>query len=226
MEILKNFSLFIDKEAIKNRLKIKDGTEDEKEIEELIDEAIKTGKPKAIYTEGFIEEKKDETVKINGIIFESKLLKKNLQNVNKVFPFIATSGIEMENKKFDSGDFLKKYWWDTLKEQFLGIAIGQLADYLKKKFFKENLSIMSPGDGEFGLWRIEEQKKLFSFFGDTEKLIGVKLTDSNLMIPEKSLSGIMFSTEKDFRSCKVCRRENCPSRSAEFDEELWNSLNI
>jgi hypothetical protein len=49
----------------------------------------------------------------------------------------------------------------------------------------------------------------------------VKLTDSFLMIPNKTVSGFLFSTEKDYRSCKICRRKNCPGRSAEFDENLW-----
>jgi hypothetical protein len=54
--------------------------------------------------------------------------------------------------------------------------------------------------------------------------IGVVLTDSFLMIPNKSVSGIRFQTETDFRSCQVCRREVCPSRSAPFDKALWESL--
>jgi hypothetical protein len=76
---------------------------------------------------------------------------------------------------------------------------------------------MSPGSLED--WPITEQPKLFSLFGDTEKSIGVKLTASLLMIPRKSISGILFPSEEGFVSCRLCPRENCPSRKAEFDEE-------
>ena len=71
------------------------------------------------------------------------------------------------------------------------------------------------------VWPIEQQGELLSLFGDVKKLIGVELTDSFLMIPKKSISGVIFPTEIDFRSCQVCHRENCPSRSAPFDEILW-----
>jgi len=218
MEILNNFPLSVDKELIMQKLKIKKGTEDEKKFEQLLNEGMKIGNPKVVYIEGFIDELGEKTVKINGIIFESKLLRKNLEKVGRVFPFIATSGMEMENKKFGNDDFLEKYWWDIIKEQFLFIARDHLIEYLKKNFSLGNVSIMSPGSGELGLWRIEEQKKLFSLFGDTEKLIGVKLTDSNLMIPNKSVSGIIFSTEKNFNTCKLCSRKNCPHRKAEFEK--------
>jgi cobalamin-dependent methionine synthase I len=41
-----------------------------------------------------------------------------------------------------------------------------------------------------------EQKKLFALFGDVEGDIGVKLSDSNIMYPGKSVSGIYFSNIK------------------------------
>jgi len=50
----------------------------------------------------------------------------------------------------------------------------------------------------------------------------VELTDSFLMKPNKTVSGIVFPTEEDFRSCQVCRRADCPSRSAAFDAHLWD----
>ncbi|MBC8461851.1 MAG: hypothetical protein H8D67_28105 [Deltaproteobacteria bacterium] len=41
---------------------------------------------------------------------------------------------------------------------------------------------------------IEQQKELFSIFGNVEDLIGVKLTDSYLMIPNKSVSRLNLFT--------------------------------
>ena len=82
---------------------------------------------------------------------------------------------------------------------------------------------MSPGAGDADTWAIEQQRDLFSLFGNVFELIGVELTDSFLMIPNKSVSGILFPTEIDFRSCQVCHRKNCPSRSAPFDRRLWET---
>ncbi|MEJ2637919.1 MAG: vitamin B12 dependent-methionine synthase activation domain-containing protein [Calditrichia bacterium] len=46
----------------------------------------------------------------------------------------------------------------------------------------------SPGYGD---WRLEEQQKIFALLKPEDK-IGVRLNESNLMIPEKSTSGIML----------------------------------
>jgi hypothetical protein len=75
---------------------------------------------------------------------------------------------------------------------------------------------MSPGSLED--WPITEQPKLFSLFGNTERVIGVRLTDSLLMVPRKSISGILFPSEENFISCRLCPREVCPSRKAPYDE--------
>ncbi|MCX7916642.1 MAG: vitamin B12 dependent methionine synthase, partial [bacterium] len=197
-------------------------SEDEREFLNLVEIAKKIGKPKAVYIEGFIEEKRDDSVIINGVKFTSIVLRKNLENVEKVFVFIATCGIELNQINFKD-DILKDYWWDTIKGYFLEIARKNLFEYLQERYFLKKVISMSPGASEKYVWPIEQQKELFSLFGDVESLIGVKLAESYLMIPNKSVSGFLFSTEKDYKSCKICRRKNCPGRIAEFDEELWKS---
>ncbi|MCG8400671.1 MAG: vitamin B12 dependent methionine synthase, partial [Firmicutes bacterium] len=68
-----------------------------------------------------------------------------------------------------------------------------------------------------------EQKKLFSILGDCSEKIGVELTDSLLMVPVKSISGIFFPAEAGFESCLLCPRADCPGRRAAYDPELYNS---
>jgi hypothetical protein len=86
---------------------------------------------------------------------------------------------------------------------------------------------MSPGSGDADTWPIQQQADLFALLGgidEVRKQSGVELTDSFLMIPNKTVSGIQFPTETDFRSCQVCHREGCPSRSAPFDAKLWEMM--
>jgi hypothetical protein len=75
-------------------------------------------------------------------------------------------------------------------------------------------------------WPIEEQRPLFSILGDVEGSIGVRLNQSLLMIPGKSLSGIYFPTEIPFYSCQLCPRKSCPSRKASYDERLAREYGI
>ena len=83
---------------------------------------------------------------------------------------------------------------------------------------------MSPGSGDVNVWPIEQQRVLFDLIGDVEQQIGVHLTDTFLMLPNKSISGVRFSTTVDFRTCQLCHRESCPSRSAPFDQALWDAM--
>jgi hypothetical protein len=83
---------------------------------------------------------------------------------------------------------------------------------------------MSPGSGDANVWPITQQRELFSLFSNVEALVGVRLTDSFLMLPNKTVSGIRFQTETDFESCELCHRESCVGRRAPFNRELWESL--
>jgi len=79
---------------------------------------------------------------------------------------------------------------------------------------------MSPGSGAADIWPITQQKELFSLFGDVEGLIGVKLTVSYLMIPLKSVSGIIYQSETTFETCQLCPREACIGRRADYSPDL------
>jgi hypothetical protein len=53
-------------------------------------------------------------------------------------------------------------------------------------------------------------------------MVGVRLTDSCLMMPTKSVSGIRFPTETSFESCQLCPRDDCPGRRAPYDSGLYD----
>lgn len=224
MQILADFADSVSIEELVDNLKI-ENENDRAELGKMLDIARKIARPKAIYLEGYIDSRGDDFIIINGVKFTSMVLKKNLEKIDRVFPYIATCGAELDIIKF-SDDLLKEYWWDSIKASYLNIARKNLMEYIKKRFMLKKTSTMVPGGSEIGLWPIEQQKELFSLFGNIESLIGVKLTPSYLMIPNKSVSGILFPAEKDYNGCKICRRKNCPGRIAEFDEVLWKSLEV
>jgi hypothetical protein len=216
------FELYV--EEFFERLRVKPGSKYAKDLGSMIDHVKKVAKPKAIYRESYIEAKGEETVTIDGITFTSRVLRRNLDKVERVFPYVATCGKEVDGIEISQGDFLKSFWLDTIKSHLLEISIHTLSELLDRKYRLGNTSSMSPGAGDAIVWPIEQQMELFSLFDDIERLIGVRLTDSFLMLPTKSLSGIRFQTEIDFRSCQLCYRKNCVSRMAPFDKELWDSI--
>ncbi|MFO7732383.1 MAG: vitamin B12 dependent-methionine synthase activation domain-containing protein [Candidatus Aminicenantes bacterium] len=184
-------------------------------LEELIGLARDLMRPKAVFVVAYTGAKGDRTVEVSGVAFESSLLRKNLEPVNKVFPYIITVGAELERAAAAQGDLLKQYFLEGMADLALEQAASWLSARFEERFGVTGLANMSPGSLED--WPITEQRKLFSIFGDTEKAVGVRLTDSLLMIPRKSISGILFPSEEGFVACQLCDRGSCPSRKSAFD---------
>ena len=223
-EALTRIPFELDVPSLMKRVHVEPDTDDAAEFQELVSLARDVANPKALYAEAFIEAKGDDTVQIGGVTFTSRALRKNLDAAERVFPVIATCGHELDLARQHSGDPLLEFWWETIKSDLLMSARKHLDEHLNRKFLLGKTSTMSPGAGDATVWPIEQQGELFALLGDVKGRIGVELTPSFLMVPNKTVSGIRFPTETDFRSCQVCRREVCPSRSAPFDEELWESI--
>ena len=173
-------------------------------------------RPRALLDEAFIQEKEKDSVLIGGVRFHSRVLAENLRNVEKAFPFILTIGDQLEKRASEAGDILDQYRLETLGDLALGAAGRELEIFLKR-YGMEKTASMSPGSLDD--WPITEQPFLFSLLEDGLP-IDVRLTDSMLMIPRKSLSGFYFPTEIDFQSCRLCPRENCGGRRASYDPHL------
>ena len=224
MEAITDISFEIDVEALFKGVHVEPGSDDAKEFAVLVNKVQEVGKPKALYKESYIEAKEEETVTIDGVTFASRVLRRNLDKIERVFPYVATCGKEVDEIEIPKGDFLKNFWLDSIKETLLGFSVRHLNKLLERKYKLGKTSTMNPGSGDAVVWPIEQQGELFSLFGDVENLVGIRLTDSFLMLPNKSVSGIRFPTEISFQSCQLCHRENCDGRRAPFDNELWESV--
>jgi hypothetical protein len=214
----------LDAGQLMGSLRITPGTDRGEEFEEIVGEVREIAKPKALYRVSFIDEKGEDTVTLDGITFTSRALRKNLDSIERVFPYVATCGSEIDGIDPGPGDYRKKLWISFLKATLLERSIQYLGEQLERRYRVSKLSAMNPGSGDASVWPIEQQRELFSLFGDVEKHIGVRLTESLVMVPDMSVSGILFPTETDFQSCQLCHREDCRFRKAAFDRELWDSI--
>ena len=194
------------------------------EFMELVDAARAQAHPKALYRECFIEARGDVTVTVEGVTFTSRTLRTRLANVERVFAYVATCGTEMDRIPLAAGDMLAQFWLDVIKAHLLGAAIQRLNEHLSRRYALGRTATMNPGSGDADVWPIEQQRNLFALLGDVHAHIGVRLTDSCLMVPNKTVSGIRFPTEVDFNACQLCHRAVCPSRRAPFDRALWETL--
>lgn len=223
MEKLESIPVHQDFEEIKRRLHT-ERCGDWPRVKTLIETAQPLIKPRATYKDSYIESKLEDDVIIEGIRLTSLVLRKQLDKVNRVFPYVISIGNQLEEKIRDCGDFLDQYYLDTIGNVALSTAQKYLKCKLMSKYAINGLSSMSPGS--LSDWPIEEQKPLFSILGDVETAIGVTLSDNFLMVPTKSISGIYFPTDLPFYTCQLCSRKNCDSRKALFDKTLAREYNI
>jgi hypothetical protein len=166
----------------------------------------------------FIENRGEDQVTFEGVTFSSRVLRQNLEAVERVFPFVITIGPDLERYAGSCGDPLVQFYLEGLADMALGKIAQHLERHLRGRHGLAGLSSMSPGSLED--WPITQQPLLFSLFGGPEKSAGVRLTEHMLMVPRKSISGIYFPTEVSFQSCQLCPRKDCPGRRAPYDQEL------
>ena len=216
MEVLDNIPLKLDTADVMRLLRHSKAMEPC--VEELLETVRPIARPKAVYEVSYVDEKGEDSVRIDGVTFTSRVLRINLDSTHRVFPYVVTCGREMDEVNVPSGDLMKSFCLDAIKQTVLASARIYFVDYITRKFALGQTSRMAPGSLED--WPITQQKELFSIFGDVENLIGVRLTRDFLMVPVKSVSGICFPTEVKFESCQLCPREKCSGRRAPYDPEL------
>jgi hypothetical protein len=201
------------------KLRVKEGSTYVGQLTSLIDEAREIGRPRATYRVAYVDSKDEKSVVIDGVTLQSRVLRVNLDGTHRVFPYVATCGTELYEWMTAQDDMLLRYYADVISETALRAATRALKAHLVARYSLGRTSTMAPGS--LADWPIQQQRPLFSLLGDPEETIGVRLSESMLMIPSKSVSGIRFPLETTFESCQLCPRQRCPSRRAPYDESLY-----
>ena len=209
-----------DRAALLRRLRVKEDSPYVGDVQRLADEAQKIARPKALYKVAFIDARDDDAVVIDGVNFTSRVLSVNLEPVYRVFPYVATCGVELDDWAHAQEDMLYQYWADLIKEMALREAVKTLNAHMTEQYGLGKMSAMAPGS--LADWPLPQQRPLFTILGDVKGAIGVELSDSFLMSPNKTVSGLRFATADDFASCQLCPREKCPGRRAPYDDTLYD----
>lgn len=219
--LVKIADVMINSDSIITRMRLSE-EEDLIRIKQLCDEAVKIAKPKFIYKVAYINNREGNCIIIDNTKFTSKLMCKNFQDISRVFPYIATCGREVYEWANKIEDVFEKYWVDYIMECILRNCVKELYKTIEKQYGIAKISSMNPGSLEG--WPINQQKELFELLEDPYEKIGVELKESFLMIPHKSVSGILFPSKSEYVNCKLCDRENCQSRREKFDIEIKKEL--
>jgi hypothetical protein len=166
-----------------------------------------------------------------GIIYAGERRNENLTPVEEIYPradfvalFAVTVGERVSRRisaLFDSGDFALGTMLDAAASEATekaGIYTEKYyLDYLVRRGnISGDMAVMRYSPGYCG-WHISGQKKLFEFLNPGD--IGISLTDSFLMQPLKSISGVMIVGAREIHNfdmsysfCEECRDQGCRER--------------
>jgi len=153
-------------------------------------------------------------LRIAGIDFNTgKIIASQLREIEKAAVFLCTAGPgpgERAGHLLKEKDFLRGYILDITGSEIAESAADLMQEKLKNIAGREGYSITNRYSPGYCGWNVSEQHKLLSLLPDN--FCGITLTDSALMIPVKSVSGII-GTGKNVRfndyTCSLCDDQNC-----------------
>lgn len=191
--VLDEIPFTLDIQALLRQARVQKGSDLAAELLPLAAIGEQLARPKACYLAATISSRGDGCVEIEGVRLTSTALRAKVDGIWLVFPYLATCGQELQAWEVAIADPLHRYWADVVKDLALKAAMQALNAHIDAAYQPGATVTMRPGMRED--WPIGDQRPLFDLLGDCVAATGVYLTDSMLMIPNKSLSGIRIPTE-------------------------------
>jgi len=135
----------LDPEKVVRLLRLDKRGEGEAEARSLLIEAEALFRPRAFYRESYVETRVEDAVVVDGRCFKSRILRQNIGESFKVFPYVLTIGPELETRAASLGDPLRRYDLEVLADAALEAAAETLRTRLQRESGIPRLSSMSPG---------------------------------------------------------------------------------
>jgi hypothetical protein len=217
--VLKDIPFTLDRSGLFRRLDIRPGSDLADEVELLAARAEEIARPKAVYRPCFLDSRGEDEVVLEGVAFRSRILAVNLKDAHRVFAYVLTCGTELQAWSDSLGDPLERFWAEAINQAALQAAQVRFEAHMEGAYGLDRKARMNPGS--LPDWPLPQQEPLFRLLGDVEGSIGVRLSGSFVMMPTKSVSGILFPTESGYVNCQLCPRETCPGRKAPYDAGLF-----
>lgn len=188
-------------------------------IEEVLAEAALISNIRAEYAIFEDVEFKRETneIRIGDTVFRvNKIVFNQIKKADSVAMFLCTAGAgvgEQARKAMLEKDYLKGYIYDIAGSEIVEAAGDLMQDELASYALASGNKITNRYSPGYCGWDVAEQHKLFGLF--PENYCGISLTDSALMNPVKSISGIIGigkNAKSNPYTCSMCDMKDCVYR--------------
>ncbi len=185
-------------------------------IAELSEELLAAGEARAEYLvfDKVRTDTANKSIEFEGVVFNVRpIIFSQMKKAEGVVLFICTAGRDVGERSRNSmkeGDLLRGYVYDVIGSEVAESAAGRMQAELKVSMAERGFSITNRFSPGYCGWDVAEQHKLFTFFPGN--YCGISLTDSALMNPVKSVSGmigigrnVMYAPYQ----CHHCDDRNC-----------------
>lgn len=183
-------------------------------VEEVIKNVTQLCNIKAGYNILDIESKGKDFIVVSGETFKvDKIIASQLKDSEKMAIFLCTIGEEMEKlaaNLFSTGEAIEGHFVDTVASVAVEECADILHNYITFTVSKRGFNTTNRYSPGYCGWAVSEQQKLFSLL--PPNFCGVTLTDSSLMKPKKSISGIIGigkNVKREPYFCAKCYNKNC-----------------
>lgn len=166
---------------------------------------------------------KSEIIGQNFVFRCRKIIAQQLKGSTSLGIFLATLGNKFDRisrKYFEGADPFSGFIIDAMGS----VLVEKTADWLEVKLpeisLEKNAGFSNRFSPGYCGWDVREQQILFNLL--PTNFCGVRLTESSLMIPIKSVSGIIGIGENLVKQpyyCSFCHMENCYRRNKDFVSE-------
>jgi len=155
-----------------------------------------------------------KSILINDINFNIKnIVYQQIKKSESVALFMCTAGEEIgkrSRKYMHERDLLRGYIYDVVGSETAEAAADLMQDDLVKSAAESGLKITNRYSPGYCGWNVSEQHKLFSLV--PYNFCGIRLTESALMDPVKSVSGIIgigSNVKSNPYTCRMCDMKDC-----------------
>ncbi len=186
-------------------------------VESALAELERVMMPKAVTRPVTIRQTDENVLELDNIKIESKSLRMHLNGCEEGILFAATLGAPVDQliHRYNVIDVSKAVILQACSAAAIEAFCDEQQDAIEALAKEKDLFLrprFSPGYGDFPLTYQKDVLELLN----AQRRIGLTRTDSNMLVPTKSVTAIIgFTTEATschVAKCMTCQAKNCPFR--------------
>ena len=186
----------------------------EKSINELKEEIASFCHPRYLYTYLKALPSTRNHIQIGDVTLHTgAVITPYLKDADYYAVFVATAGREFESFQHDvkrSGDIVREFLLDSLGTAVAEAVVREVCNAVENDMRSLEYGVSYPYSPGYCGWHVSQQQLLFPLLPDEP--CGIRLHESSLMSPIKSVSGVIAIGEhvrKLKYGCELCGKKDC-----------------